>query len=175
MSFFVGIAFDDATRADFERATGLAKAIEPRLKWVRPEKAHLTLVFCGDLRPDEMVIAAVAGRHSRFSLRLFGGGTFEQGVLWLGVDGELQPLHALQADLAAALGVKDEHGGYTPHVTLARVRRERLPVEALGGFEGAPFAVGSVVLFETHQGEYRPLAHCPLRSIPRRGSTDGIP
>src|SRR4051812_20625714 len=148
MSFFLGIAFDDATRAQVARALDLARPKGPDLKWENEGKAHLTLLFLAENRPDEKVIAPIAAKHAAFSLALKGAGEFNQRILWLGIGGQLDALDALQADLQAALGTHDEHGEYAPHVTLARARRgQRLPTQALSAFEAPAFQVTRVTLF----------------------------
>jgi 2'-5' RNA ligase len=163
MSFFVGIAFDEATRAQVQRALTLAQPLAPGLKWVRPEKAHLTLVFCAEVKPDEGRIIEVAARHAPLALSLKGGGTFSRHVLWLGVSGDLEPLAALQRSLTEALGVRSDHPAYAPHVTLARNKRNgALPSQALAQLEGPPFRVERVTLFESRNGDYLQLMHASL-------------
>ena len=153
MSFFLGIAFDEPTRAAFAKGLELTKPHFPHAKWEKLDKAHLTLVFLASLIPDDELVAAVVKRHAPFQLTLKGGGTFKDRVLWLGVAGDLKPLAALQAELQNALEVTDEHEGYTPHVTLARGRR--LGAAMLTGFESPPFPVTEVTLFESARGTYR--------------------
>ena len=166
MSFFLGIAFDEPTRAAVGRALQLAQPRFPHAKWARLEKAHLTLVFCASLIPDDALVREVVKRHPPFSLHLTGGGTFRGNVLWLGVGGDLPNLKRLQAELQNALEITDEHEGYTPHVTLARGKR--LSPAMLTGFESEPFRVGEVSLFESARGEYRVLRTYGTSSPPSR-------
>jgi 2'-5' RNA ligase len=159
VSWFVGIGFDDPTCAGFSRALELARPLHPGLKWEKPEKAHLTLVFCAEVKPDEARIVEVAARHAPFSLRLRGLGAFKRHVLWLGVEGDLDPLRALQAELTQAVDIVDEHGQYAPHVTLAR---GRLNAEPKLDFVSEPFRVARVTLFESRGGKYAEQLHAPL-------------
>jgi 2'-5' RNA ligase len=104
------------------------------LRTVRPEGVHLTLKFLGNIPASkiEPVIAAVTqavGGHSGFELVLGGAGSFPSRgsprVLWLGVEGDMEPLNALQQsveDALSALGFKREQRGFNPHLTLARIR-----------------------------------------------------
>jgi 2'-5' RNA ligase len=69
------------------------------------------------------------------------------------MDGDVKALAALQAELMNALEVEDPHGGYTPHVTLARGKH--LSAAALQDFASKPFDVREVTLFESTRGEYR--------------------
>ena len=108
-----------------------------RLRWVNAEGIHLTLKFLGSV--SEQLLASIveameqaAEGISSFSLRLQGTGAFPDlgspRVLWLGVQGELEPLLRLQERLEerlAAKGFPKESRAFSPHLTLARVR-ERL-------------------------------------------------
>src|SRR5687768_14596222 len=118
MSFFLGIAFDDPTRAQVAKALDLARPRGPDLKWESEAKSHLTLLFLAENRAEEKIVVPIAAKHAPFSLALKGAGTFNQRILWLGVGGQLDALKALQVELQAALGTHDEHGEYAPHVTL---------------------------------------------------------
>jgi len=160
VSFFLGIALDETLRAEVQRGLTLVQPGNPVAKWEPLEKTHLTLVFMGSELPDAETVAAVAKRHAPFELRLRGGGTFKERVLWIGLEGDLKALHALQAELMNALEVLDEHGEYTPHVTLARGKR--LTAAPLQHFESPPFTVRAVTLFESARGAYHVRASFPL-------------
>ena len=166
MRLFAGIAFDAATREAFAQALERARPHADHAKWTRVDKAHLTLVFIGDGDPQALAdaVRAAAGRHRAFSLRLYGAGAFGRRVLWVGAEGELEPLQVLQADLAQTLARPDEHP-YAPHVTLARAKKPRSfgpAVHALEGFASPPFRVEAVTLFESVEGSYRSLVDAPL-------------
>jgi RNA 2',3'-cyclic 3'-phosphodiesterase len=116
------------------RIERLAKAI-PDVRWVDPESLHLTLVFLGDLNDAQLASATAAasdaaGSHPPFALRLAGLGTFGSArsprVVWVGLAGEKARLLALQAALAdglAARGFPREDRPFTPHLTLARIKK----------------------------------------------------
>lgn len=159
VSFFVGITLSDATRSEFVRAQQLAKPHFPKARWEKPEKAHLTLVFLADRRPDESILLTVAQRHHGFSLQLKGFGEFKESVLWLGIAGELKLLHALQQDLVDSLRLTDPQKPYAPHVTLARGKQMR----ASNHFTAPPFAVSDFALFESRDGQYRILNRFSLQ------------
>ncbi len=103
--------------------------------WVRPEGIHLTLKFLGDVPLKQLdalkaALEAAARGQRRFSLHLGGLGCFPNTahprVLWVGVEGDLQHLSALQANVEkhiAPLGYPPEERGFSPHLTLARARR----------------------------------------------------
>jgi RNA 2',3'-cyclic 3'-phosphodiesterase len=159
MRLFTGIAFDAPTREAFARAVELARP-HADAKWVRAEKAHLTLVFHGEAEPGAHAakLAEVAKQHAPFTLRLKGAGAFSRRVLWLGVEGELEPLQAVYR----ALGPAEP---YTPHVTLARAKKPSSfapAVKALEELASAPFSVEGLTLFESTDGSYVRLVDAPL-------------
>lgn len=125
---------DDFAQAKLSRA----------LRWVHTDGIHVTLRFLGETSEAEHLqmarhMRSIAGAHKRFALSVSGVGCFPNlnrpAVLWAGVQGDLDPLRALQADLedaARAEGFKPETRPFSPHLTLARVARDASP-DALPG------------------------------------------
>lgn len=175
MSVFLAIDLDDATRATVSQLMQTHRGAYPA-KWLREDKLHCTLVFLGNPTPEQVEawkapIDALAGRHRGFALSLRGAGSFvtarAPSVLWLGVVGAVAELAALQRDAHETLGSAAGHGEreYLPHVTLARAQGEEhfeglLP--ELQRFEGAPFRVGHVSLYESNNHVYRVLHQARL-------------
>ncbi|WP_026370160.1 RNA 2',3'-cyclic phosphodiesterase [Kallotenue papyrolyticum] len=104
------------------------------VRWIDPAGAHLTLKFLGATAPETLralepeLERAVRGLRP-FGLRTAGLGAFPSlrrpRVLWLGLDGELDALHAAQAAVEQALvplGFPAEQRPFHPHLTLGRVR-----------------------------------------------------
>jgi 2'-5' RNA ligase len=166
VSVFLAVDLGDAARA---ACVALIEAHRARFnaRWLRPDKLHCTLVFLGSPNAEQVArfveaIDALAARHRPFALRLQGAGTFvtarAPSVLWLGVEGELAALGALQADAQASLG--GEERVYQPHVTLARAKEaahlEPLRAE-LSAVTLPTFPVSRVTLFESSEHSYRAL------------------
>ncbi len=111
------------------------------VRWVRPEAMHLTVKFYGDvdqaqLPGVEAALARAAAIARPVTLRLEGLGVFPSPrrpqVIWAGLAGSLEALHALQRDvetLSAALGYAPEGRAFKPHLTLGRVRGQMPPAE----------------------------------------------
>jgi 2'-5' RNA ligase len=182
----------DAVRAFFaaelspEAREQAAKAIESLrallgddVRWLQPEKMHLTLKFLGDVGSDRLPNLAqrVAGNlvgESPFQVELAGLGAFPSTraarVVWLGVSAGAAPLARLarKADAAAArLGVRRERRPYRAHLTLGRLRRPgRVPLERVAPPDPVSFPVSEVVLFESRLSStgstYVPLVRLPL-------------
>jgi 2'-5' RNA ligase len=113
--------------------------LPPRVvRWVRPDGIHLTLKFYGHVhaeRAPELRLgleraAQLAGAAALTTpLTLRGLGVFPNParpqVVWVGLEGDLGPLHRLQQVLEAeaeAQGFPPEARPFAPHLTLGRVR-----------------------------------------------------
>jgi 2'-5' RNA ligase len=100
-------------------------------KWVYEEDYHITLKYLGAC--DSNHLHAVMEQLERiqglepFTLRLSGIGFFGRRenprILWAGVAGEMDKLHALQSQVETAMtaiGFESENRPYRPHVTIAK-------------------------------------------------------
>ena len=146
------------------RGAALAEA-----RWLPPQKLHVTLQYLGHPSPEALAalqpkLEALCVGRAPFSLSLAGTGLFETrrapSVLWLGVQGALAELGALQREVAAAWGTPDDKP-FVPHLTLARGRsRAALDEvkEALGPFASSAFSVSGLTLYESRDAVYR-VAH----------------
>src|SRR5262245_48153806 len=107
------------------------------VKWVTPESMHVTLLFLGEVDDRELhavcrAVQQVAAARPPFNLRLGGVGAFptvrRPKVLWAGITEGADDLRRLYGDLEARmldLGCyRKEERGYTPHLTLGRVKGE---------------------------------------------------
>ena len=162
------------------RRTGLG------IRWVRPEGIHLTLKFLGNISPTdvshvESAIEKATRAFRPFTLKAKGIGVFPDfrrpRVIWLGITGDLEILHALQRDLESELkshGFEKEKRPFKGHLTLGRIRnrldRDKLSkaLQELEDFETGSFRADSVVLFRSklHPGGavYSKIAEAALKS-----------
>lgn len=110
----------------------------PGARWMPPESYHITLRFIGEVdgtTAQDIALALDRVSADAFELSLSGLDTFGQGdaarVLWVGV--ERHPaLLDLRERVETALrfaGVPPDAQKYSPHVTLARLKKP--PVGAL--------------------------------------------
>jgi 2'-5' RNA ligase len=105
-------------------------------RWTQITSVHLTLRFLGDTTQEEQQkvargLAEVAMDWPALSLSVGRLGGFpsvtKPRVLWLGIGGDLDGLHRLQASveqLVQACGFEPEARPYSPHLTIARTRRD---------------------------------------------------
>jgi 2'-5' RNA ligase len=106
-------------------------------RWVKAENIHLTMVFLGNVKTEEIdsiekKIGNVCPEYGSFDIALKGAGCFPNSrrprVLWLGLDGDIDRLSHFRDDLNATLktfGVKEEKRPFRPHLTLGRFRSTR--------------------------------------------------
>ena len=131
---FVAVELSDEIKAHIAAAINRLRGEQVNnLRLVRPEGVHLTLKFLGDIDADRVPAVAeamsqVAGRHTPFGLTLGATGVFPNAnrarVLWIGVEGGLEPLRLLQAgaeDALTAIGFSPEKRGFNPHLTIGRM------------------------------------------------------
>ncbi|MGL4649207.1 MAG: RNA 2',3'-cyclic phosphodiesterase, partial [Caldilineaceae bacterium] len=123
-----------------------AAALQQTLRWTAPENIHLTLRFLGETSAAQRVsieagLARVAQEHAPHIVEIVGLGVFPSfrrpSVLWAGLRGTPQAMAVLMAMQAACEQVAREAAfpaedrPFSPHLTLARFRREA-PAAALG-------------------------------------------
>lgn len=175
-----------AVAAEQKRIAAAFSGGKSMLRWVKPEQAHLTLVFIGhvDAALAPGIVEAI-GRdvdQTPFEMVLDGAGVFPPRgaprVLWVGTTAGARELIALQRELAArisALGIALEERAFHPHLTIARWRESR-PADrdrALGRAHRGPIArvhVASATLYESKLSPagpaYTALAHANLTRRP---------
>lgn len=128
---FIALAPPDHAKEELARELRPAYDTHPHVRWNRIEDWHITLAFLGEL-PTEIVplllrpLAVLAAGRRPPCLALRGSGSFDDRVLWSGIDGDLDELHTLAADVRAVVrscGVTFEDRPLRPHLTLARARR----------------------------------------------------
>ncbi|MEO1748346.1 MAG: RNA 2',3'-cyclic phosphodiesterase [Pseudomonadota bacterium] len=155
----------------------------PGARWIDQENYHLTLRFMGDVEhhvADEILN----------SLSTIQRPSFEIGLAGLGAFGGKKPhsvfaqptaspnLFELQAEIARKcqrIGLAPDPRKFTPHVTLARLRKSSPEAVAnflsmRGGFYVAPFKIERFVIMSSREsiggGPYIIEESCELGSLP---------
>jgi RNA 2',3'-cyclic 3'-phosphodiesterase len=165
---FIGIDIGDAIRAS---TTALIKELAKTgaaVKWVAPEGMHVTLLFLGEVDDRELhavckAVKSVAEGEPPFPLRVSGVGAFptprRPKILWAGITEGAEPLQRLNTALEERmldLGCyRKEERGYTPHLTLGRVKGDSdsfalaPEIPKRSAWEGGRFAVNEVLVFSS--------------------------
>jgi 2'-5' RNA ligase len=185
---FFAVELSAEIAAGVRRIQGELRERAAGVRWVRPEGIHLTLKFLGEVDPNliERIVSkteeAVQGVSS-FTVEIRGVGGFPTAknprVIWLGVEDHSGMLKQLQARVEGGmeeLGFTQERRGYTPHLTVGRLRagKERRAVaqalDAIRASDLGTMEVQEVILFRSHLkptgAEYTKLNSFPLRVVP---------
>jgi 2'-5' RNA ligase len=139
---FIAIELSHEIKQVLERAQSQLKSrSRASVKWVEPKSIHLTLKFLGNIetgmvsKVNATLENAVAGIKP-FKLGPGGLGVFPNlgrvRVVWIGLEGETDRLIYLQNRIEnelQILGFSAEARGFSPHLTLGRVRDDAAPVE----------------------------------------------
>lgn len=163
------------------------KSSHADIRWVSPDKIHLTLKFFGNIeesRVDSIIQSIEEPVHtlSPFPLKVRGVGAFPHlknpRVIWMGlVDGK-EILISFQKQLETALkkiGFQAEDRPFHPHLTLGRMKSNRGRDELVGRMEKhreeefGDLQVERVVLFKSDLRPTGPI-YTPLREVKLGGS-----
>ncbi len=139
MRLFVAVDLSPETRAQLGAVreqidSSLNGRRAPRITWVKPEVAHLTVQFLGEVADHDVdQVTGALGGHSLadgpFVVSWDALGAFPDTrrprVLWLGAASGTESMQALAREVRkrlAAVAIVDEDRPFRAHVTVARVR-----------------------------------------------------
>jgi RNA 2',3'-cyclic 3'-phosphodiesterase len=105
------------------------------IRWVPVQNIHLTLKFLGDVSPANVeyltqILCTEADSCSAFDMHISGLGSFPSPkrprVLFIGIQApaELEALNRGIESACARLGYESEARGFSPHLTIGRVRQD---------------------------------------------------
>ncbi|HEX2697928.1 MAG TPA: RNA 2',3'-cyclic phosphodiesterase [Anaerolineales bacterium] len=104
------------------------------VRWVPAHNIHLTLKFLGDVSPANLdlikqMLAREAAQFPCFDVQVEGIGSYPNSrrprVLWVGLSSPASLMslqHAIET-AASRLGYEAEERGFSPHLTIGRVRQ----------------------------------------------------
>lgn len=115
--------------------SGLHKTLGSDLiRWVPAHNVHLTLKFLGDVSSSNLdlikqMLTREAAQYPAFDLEVDGIGSYPTSrrprVLWVGLNAPaaLVSLQRAIETAASRLGYESEERGFSPHLTIGRVRQ----------------------------------------------------
>jgi len=162
-----------------DRAARLAPA--SRIRWVAPDRLHVTVRFIGHM-DEGRAMAIRDALHAPISLDPFdltvaSVGTFpSEGpprVVWSGLSHAKERLVAaerLVSDRLAAVGIPPDDRPYNPHLTLGRVRepaglKSRALLDGVRDTTLGVTAVAAITLYESRQSSEGP-TYVALQTTP---------
>lgn len=187
---FVALDLPADVQKDLAAFCAPLQKLDAAVSWIRPDRIHLTLKFLGNVEESAVDPLGEALRSAVETVRPFrlqptGCGAFsslrEMRVIWVGVQGDLEPLRDLHRRVEEALerlGFAKENRPFRAHLTLGRVKGRR-QLKSLHdalvdrqGYRGVIFDVSEVVLYKSDLkpdgAQYTPLKRLPFRGGPQR-------
>lgn len=167
---FVALTVPESLVVAVRRIQGRARIDLPRgLRWTRPEQAHMTLAFLGDVPAERLgelalIVNEVASGFSRFDVQVRSIGGFPRAqrprVIWAGVAGEsVSNFSELHDRLWARIAPikprpKPDDRPFHPHITLARVPGPQPPklagwMEKHADWDFGPWPVSELALIRS--------------------------
>lgn len=184
MRTFIAIDLPKAVKTEI---CSLGNNIPPdsaRIKWVRKENIHLTLVFLGEISEQQLeavklACQVVSRKHKTFQMSIQKSGVFpntkKPRIVWVGISqGEVKIVHSLVSDIIKELNFSllDKRKDFNPHITLGRVKSIyngvalKKSIESLI-IETDRFLVREIILFKSvlcpGGAVYTPLKKFPLQ------------
>lgn len=184
---FIAADISPESLSGIERLQGELKDTIRGVRWVKSEGLHLTLKFLGGVKEEEVeklgdILRPLCASHPPMDLTVGGLGAFpdlrQPRVIWLGVEGEVERLIELQRDVekgCASLGFPEEKRGFTPHLTLGRVKEKRRDIGYLADVmrqadvsRFKPFRVDNLHIYRS---ELKPAGavYTKLKTFPLKG------
>lgn len=163
------------------------KASNLDVRWVKEENIHVTVVFMGnvkeeDIDPVSKVLERTCSKYGPFVIRVKGVGVFSSlrnpRVLWIGIEGDIERMRHFRNRLQKELrhfGIKEETKKFSPHLTVGRFKkgfnqsnRLRELIERYRDVTSPKATVKELVLFKS---ELRPegAIYTKLNSWPLQG------
>jgi RNA 2',3'-cyclic 3'-phosphodiesterase len=133
---FIAIEIPNTIQEAIHKDTlNLRKALDSALvRWTPCSNIHLTLKFLGDVSESNLqfikqMLVQECTEHFAFDLQVGKLGSFPNSkrprVIWVGLNapGELLSLQQSIESAASRLGYEKEERGFSPHLTIGRVRQ----------------------------------------------------
>jgi len=164
---FLAIELPKPILRKIEEVQGDLRSTRADVRWVNPEKIHLTLKFFGNIEESRIEpifksIEEPIRNTLPFSLEVRGVGAFPHlrnpRVIWMGLVDGREVLVSFQKQIETQLekiGFQPEDRPFHPHLTLGRMKSSRGKEELVGRMERhkeeefGDFQVERVILFKS--------------------------
>lgn len=163
MRLFVALPVPEEMQEKIIAETAVLRGRYPELKWVRQDALHLTLSFLGEMEEESVesiheAMRVAAAKVEAFDMEFRGIGTFpargRPRVVYLALERGAEAADRLSRELTGALGSLAEKDGkrFTPHLTLARVKKKgKTPDPEREGIDlRFAFTSEKLVLYRSH-------------------------
>ncbi len=140
MRTFVAVDFPKEILNKIQEITNTLKSQTPNeaLKWVSTDNLHLTVKFLGEIPTETLskvktIITDTLNDQPAFDIDVEGLGMYPHArkprVIWLGISNgkPLIDIHQKLDEALQTVNIKPDRRDFTPHLTIARVRRKTDP------------------------------------------------
>lgn len=145
---FVALELSDEVRLRLSESQMLLKGCSARMTWVEPGNIHITVKFLGEVKDIKIPVVKAALSSIAFEPFSISTGTITVNdprrpfTVWCGIDDKGRGsdlLHRVD-DVLVPLGFIREKRRFTPHATVARVKRfDPSLMEALKSLSGRTY------------------------------------
>ena len=179
---FLSIELPKPILKKIEEVQGDLRSTHADVRWVNPEKIHLTLKFFGNIEESRIdpifkSIEEPIRNTLPFSLKVQGVGAFPNlknpRVIWMGLVDGREILVSFQKQIETQfeeIGFQSEDRPFHPHLTLGRMKSSRGKEELVGRMERhkeeefGDLQVERMVLFKSDLRPTGPI-YTPLREL----------
>jgi len=135
MRIFIALEIPEKIKKEIEKIQNQLKNTGIKVRWVKPEIIHLTLVFLGEIAPNkigniERILSGVSTQISPVNLWLEKVDAFpsptKAKIIYLSLKGELGKLNALALKIRKLLKkqkINFDQKPFVPHLTLGRLKK----------------------------------------------------
>jgi 2'-5' RNA ligase len=180
MRAFIGLEFGDDLKKELYNIQEILKINSNKGSWVSLDNFHVTLKFLGNINKSqinsiEKSIKAISINTSPISITLEELGYFnvkngEYRVIWIGINGEMMKLKniydIIEKDMNR-IGFPIEKRRFTPHITLGRRVKTKLPFnkleESIKHKLGTEFLLDNLTLMKSEE-IMRKRVYTPIKS-----------
>ena len=131
---FIAVTLSEEIKKEIKKAQDEMKQLVDGVRWVMPERLHITLKFLGDIQKEQIsdissAISKCCTGKQPFNLSIKGLGVFpninKARIIWAGIDEGFEPLSQLAClmdEEFSKMGFENEQKPFKAHITLGRVK-----------------------------------------------------
>lgn len=166
MRAFIAFDFPQELKNQLHEIQRKLKNISEKASWVNKDNFHLTLKFLGEIdeayvEDIDKILKDVSKTYSPLNIKLKNLGYFnrkngEYGVIWSGLEGDLDRLKAIYDIIEGEMnkiGFPRERRKFSPHITLGRRFRTNLDFdkirESIVPYLESQYALENLVLMKS--------------------------
>jgi len=149
---FIAVKVPTEVLSAVENYIQALKKIVPDVHWVKVNSIHITLKFLGEIKPDlvkqvEEILIPLVNLYKPFTVKVKEAGCFpnksKPRIFWLGIEQDSNhTLNGIQEWIETnlkPLGFNEEERGFSPHLTLGRVKKPQNFTDLFTYMEKSPF------------------------------------